>query len=58
MRGVEKSGAKDYNSKRLMELGKQFHKDFALRLSDEDQKEQFENALLLTCAIGLMYYRD
>ena len=33
-------------------------KDFTLRLSDEEQREKLEEALILTCAVGLMYNRD
>jgi len=58
MRGVEKSGAEAYDADRLFRYGKQFHKDFTFRLSDEDQEDQFEEALILTCAVGLMYNCD
>ena len=58
MRGVKKSGAEEYDEERLLRYGKQFYRDFTLRLSDEDQKDQFEDALILVCAVGLMYNRD
>ncbi len=58
MRGVEKSGAEGYDAERLYRYGKQFHRDFTLRLSEEDQKDRFEEALILVCAIGLMHNRD
>ena len=41
-----------------MELGEQFHKDFALRLSEEEQKDLFEDALILTYEVGFLYDRD
>ena len=58
MRGVGKSGIRDYNEENLMDLGKQFYRDYTLRLSDEEQVEQFKEALMLVYAIGRMYCGD
>ena len=58
MRGVGKSGIRDYNEEHLMDLGKQFYRDYTLRLSDEEQVEQFKEALMLVYAIGRMYCGD
>lgn len=58
MRGVKRSGASDYDEERLTRYGKQFLKDFMLRLSDEDQEKDIEEALILLGAMGSLYCGD
>ncbi len=58
MRGVKRSGASDYDEERLTRYGKQFLKDFMLRLSDEDQEKCIEEALILLGAMGSLYRGD
>ena len=55
LRGVRKSRITDYEEENIRAIGKQFHKDATLFKSEEEQKNIFHDALVLSAAIGRLY---
>ena len=55
LRGVKKSKIPDFDEEDMKDIGKQFYKDATLFKSEEEQKNIFHDALVLTAAIGRLY---